>query len=1665
MFKQKAKINVMLAGLVFGLVLFGCSAKGVRAYANTGTYVSSVKDMHAPVHFGTISWNDVVPANTSVAVELRSGNVADPNGGGWTDWTAINKNDTIGGALDNKRYIQYRVTLNSDNLDAVPSVGDVTISAAVGTLVSSVYNTKNASNVLESLNWNETKPGTSDVLFQVRTSPDNLVWTPWCGPDNGGAGCDSTVFFTDASGGETMDGEFRTHVTPTDADRYVQYRVVLVGDLSSGATSTLSEVALHYSASQYSGTILSTVKDTGQSSSFGTLSWTDDHEAVNASNPYAGTSVAMQIRAGNTPTPDNTWTNGGGWTDVAQGGSLSAFSGNRYIQYQATLSTYDDSVVPSVSDVSLPYTYYPTTSPELLSSPYDTTDGANLLARITWSQDAPSGTAVRFQVRTAPDNNGSPDWASGSGWCAPTTCASTTADADYASGGYQTVPAGEDINPVQRTGNNDRWIQYALWLDSNDTSKTPILHDLTLNYVVNGAPEVQNVAASQDTSGTVNLTYEVKDADTATGRLPGKVDTSLEYCSDQCDSPGNETWLPASAVTGMGRVSVSGSSFTRYSATWNPVTDYSEHYPAHFKIRVKADDTELANNLGYAESPTFTLDTKKPVGSGLSVNLQDDTVTINQPQEDSGYDIFLSVGQGFPDTPTLTDAQSLTYPHTFHFADLSAIGVNGTVSLKIVDRYGNVSDAYSYIVPPTPEDVIFFDISNASQGTYTEFLTWKSIAGENLRYHVCRDETNDGEPVADPSTLSYDTCHAIADISSNFFIDNNLDGTKHYFYHVFTENTLDHSVSNFSNIVQDTPDGNGASDSTPPTLSDVTVHQDTDVTATSITVTWKANEISNSGMGFTSESDYEQSQYAKERTTYDPEMIAAGATHSYTLTGLEPGTTYYLRPRSNDVLGNQGIIGNWGPDQGNGIITVKTKDGPAIKRFTIKETTNDSVTITWSTTTVSDSAIYYSQAKSGGALTIDDANVPNASNGVIKDESHYVLVHELKVPNLKTGETYSFFLRSASENGNFAVENNAGKFYEFTTDDDTANPVISFDAGSQPFFTTNSKAGLSWSTDQPTTTTLRYKKRAESAYQDYAIDQNLLDSGHTVFLETLDSYTVYDFVIAATDINGNRATEVSGSFRTAKDPDSDHPALSSIDHISVPDGNLSDTNAVVTFNTDQAALCLAELSVSSGSYTNPIVIQEDGYDANRNYTTAHTLRFIGLIFSTPYYFRLTCHDNLQDDSGHFAYLTSDESSFTTKEKLYTAEGAGALGDHTAPSLSSIQTSNITGESATVSWNTDEAANSLVKFGLTDTTMDQMAGDALASSAVSAYTNAHQVIVSRLIPGIKYFFSVLSSDAAGNISESSVSSFTTRLLSAVSSIHTASQQIGEVTVTWKTSTPTSSFVEYGAAETYGDRKESNTLSTDHSIVLSKLTSGTEYHFRVGGTDKDKNLYTSSDSTFSAKAPPVLSAVSIGNVTERSADVSFTTDVPTDALVVYQNGAKQDDSGSQGKPELSLNHVVKLTNLTPGSSYAVTVKVRDDAGNETDDATKSFQTTADDNPPTLEQVKINTALTQDDKVQTLVTFFTDELATAAIKYREGTQGEEKSLTITQDPSTSHTAVLLTFNPGSVYYVRLLTTDLFGNTSESEDYVVLTPKRSENVVQVIVKNFNDIFSWTKM
>lgn len=91
-------------------------------------------------------------------------------------------------------------------------------------------------------------------------------------------------------------------------------------------------------------------------------------------------------------------------------------------------------------------------------------------------------------------------------------------------------------------------------------------------------------------------------------------------------------------------------------------------------------------------------------------------------------------------------------------------------------------------------------------------------------------------------------------------------------------------------------------------------------------------------------------------------------------------------------------------------------------------------------------------------------------------------------------------------------------------------------------------------------------------------------------------------------------------------------------------------------------------------------------------------------------------------------------------------------DTTAPMISSVASSGITETEATISWTTDEPANSQVNYGTT-TSYGSSAGS-------GSFVTTHSVALTGLSAGTEYFYQVVSLDEAGNTAVDETYSFTT-----------------------------------------------------------------------------------------------------------------------------------------------------------------------------------------------------------------------------------------------------------------------------------------------------------------
>jgi hypothetical protein len=113
--------------------------------------------------------------------------------------------------------------------------------------------------------------------------------------------------------------------------------------VGQGGAGTFSVDCMRMSPYPSSGTFSSRIFDAGGPANWGTL-------AATLETPTA-TSVQLQVRFGNTTTPDGSWTS---FMNIANGAQVGGNS--RYIQYQALLATTNPNVTPVVDDVNIIFT-------------------------------------------------------------------------------------------------------------------------------------------------------------------------------------------------------------------------------------------------------------------------------------------------------------------------------------------------------------------------------------------------------------------------------------------------------------------------------------------------------------------------------------------------------------------------------------------------------------------------------------------------------------------------------------------------------------------------------------------------------------------------------------------------------------------------------------------------------------------------------------------------------------------------------------------------------------------------------------------------------------------------------------------------------------------------------------------------------------------------------------------------------------------------------------------------------------------------------------------------------------------------------------------------------------------------------------------------------------
>jgi len=427
--------------------------------------------------------------------------------------------------------------------------------------------------------------------------------------------------------------------------------------------------------------------------------------------------------------------------------------------------------------------------------------------------------------------------------------------------------------------------------------------------------------------------------------------------------------------------------------------------------------------------------------------------------------------------------------------------------------------------------------------------------------------------------------------------------------------------------------------------------------------------------------------------------------------------------------------------------------------------------------------------------------------------------------------------------------------------------------------------------------------------------------------------------------------------------------------------------------------------------------------SSQNYTSVASVGNVttyvlnGLTDGVTYYFTVT------------AYNTAGVESSYSQEVSKTLPSS----DTTPPVISGVYAGNITTSSATISWITDEPSDTQVQYGMTSSLGQKAPLD-------TNLTLNHNQSITGLASGTLYYYRVVSKDDSGNQSVSSTKTFTTLESQGdttppqISNVQAINITSSSVTITWTTNEDSTSQVEYGTTQTYGNLSPlDSVLRTAHSVAIDGLDGSTTYDFRVISRDASNNESVSNNFVFTtSNIPP--------SITSFSADVSagiisflvnFTVSASdTDGYITSYEWDFDGDGMYESNTGSSSHSYYTYTNA---GTFNPRVRVTDNGGAQAvSDPLVVTAQTSDNQPPVVSSL---TASPQSGTVP-LTVLFTSSVSDdgSIVKYEWDFDGNG-----TYDATTETNPVSHLYDKSGTYTARLRVTDDGGATSSGQ--VIIT------------------------
>lgn len=393
-------------------------------------------------------------------------------------------------------------------------------------------------------------------------------------------------------------------------------------------------------------------------------------------------------------------------------------------------------------------------------------------------------------------------------------------------------------------------------------------------------------------------------------------------------------------------------------------------------------------------------------------------------------------------------------------------------------------------------------------------------------------------------------------------------------------------------------------------------------------------------------------------------------------------------------------------------------------------------------------------------------------------------------------------------------------------------------------------------------------------------------------------------------------------------------------------------------------------------------------------------------------------------------------------------------------------SAITTRKATVSWSTGRTADSKIAYGTSSGSYFE------EEVSNSDQVTSHTLNLLNLSPGTTYYYVAKWTDEDGNLGVSEEASFTTAPPPSTTEPNVKSVGLDTALIEFTSKNAARVRIYFGESSAFGGIEDVVTGSGEgtHTVQLTDLKDGTKYYYKINSFDSEGEEYEGEIHSFSSLPRPKISGVKINQVkgTARSTLlITWLTNTDVSSIVTYYPLS----APSAAKDEVNIalksgKHQMIIYDLEPQTTYAVMIKGKDAAGNEAKGELQQISTSADTRPPQISELQVEGEILgtgEDASAQLVVSYSTDEPASAQIEFGEGS-GSTYSQKTQEDGAltTHHLVVISELTPSKVYHLRALSKDQYGNLAQSVDKVVITPKATENALDLVVTNMSSIFGF---